>query len=157
MQIPKRTVFVSYFERKSGHWDDRFLALQAKLWFGSLPLRVDTANRIHRTHSFHLFLLWFREQPDFSKNGKASVLFNVTLCPFSAQRLFTGPYRTARNAPLSLGKCLLGAQSAFEHGREVGVADVIEAIELQAAGAQDLKTSVAASGFVRQPEHSLDR
>jgi hypothetical protein len=43
---------------------------------------------------------------------------------------------------------ILGSQSAFEHGREVGVEDVIEAIELQAAGAQDLKTSVAASGFV---------
>jgi ATP-dependent Zn protease len=47
---------------------------------------------------------------------------------------------------------IMGAQSAFENGREVGVADVIEAIELQAAGAQDLKTSVAAPGFVRQPE-----
>ena len=46
---------------------------------------------------------------------------------------------------------IMGAQSAFEHGREIGVGDVIEAIELQAAGAQDLKTSVAASGFVHQP------
>jgi hypothetical protein len=35
---------------------------------------------------------------------------------------------------------ILGAQSAFEHGSEVGVADVIEAIELHAAGPQDLKT-----------------
>jgi hypothetical protein len=52
---------------------------------------------------------------------------------------------------------ILGAQSAFEHGREVMVADVIEAIELQAAGAYDLKTSVAASGFVRHPEHSTSR
>jgi ATP-dependent 26S proteasome regulatory subunit len=52
---------------------------------------------------------------------------------------------------------ILGAQSAFEHGREVGVADVIEAIELQAAGAYDLKTSVAASGFVRHPEPSASR
>jgi len=43
---------------------------------------------------------------------------------------------------------ILGSQSAFEHGREVGVEDVIEAIALQAAGAQDLKTSVAASGLV---------
>jgi hypothetical protein len=34
------------------------------------------------------------------------------------------------------------------------VADVIEAIDLQAAGAYDLKTSVAASGFVRHPEPS---
>ena len=49
---------------------------------------------------------------------------------------------------------ILGAQSAFEHGREIGVADVIEAIELQAAGAQDLKTSVAASGFVLDAEPS---
>ena len=47
---------------------------------------------------------------------------------------------------------ILGAQSAFEHGREIGVGDVIEAIELQAAGAQDLKTSVAASGFVLDAE-----
>ena len=46
---------------------------------------------------------------------------------------------------------ILGAQSAFEHGREIAVEDVIEAIELQAAGAQDLKTSVAAPGFVRHP------
>jgi SpoVK/Ycf46/Vps4 family AAA+-type ATPase len=49
---------------------------------------------------------------------------------------------------------ILGAQSAFEHGREIGVADVIEAIELQAAGAQDLKTSVGASGFVLDAEPS---
>jgi ATP-dependent 26S proteasome regulatory subunit len=46
---------------------------------------------------------------------------------------------------------ILGAQSAFEHGRETEVADVIEAIELQAAGDYDLKTSVAASGFVHEP------
>jgi ATPase family associated with various cellular activities (AAA) len=52
---------------------------------------------------------------------------------------------------------ILGAQSAFEHGSEVGVADVIEAIELQAAGAQDLKTSVAAPGFVRHTEPSSSR
>jgi hypothetical protein len=44
---------------------------------------------------------------------------------------------------------ILGAQSAFEHGRDVKVADVVEAIELQAAGAYDLKTSVGAPGFVR--------
>ena len=49
---------------------------------------------------------------------------------------------------------ILGAQSAFEHGREIGVEDVIEAIELQAAGAQDLKTSVASSGFVLDAEPS---
>jgi len=47
---------------------------------------------------------------------------------------------------------ILGAQSAFEQGRDIGVADVIEAIELQAAGAQDLKTSVTAPGFV--PNHA---
>ena len=47
---------------------------------------------------------------------------------------------------------ILGAQSAFEHGRERGVGDVIDAIELQAAGAYDLKTSVGSSGFVHQPE-----
>jgi hypothetical protein len=52
---------------------------------------------------------------------------------------------------------ILGAQSAFEHGSEVGVADVIEAIELQAAGAQDLKTSVGAPGFVRHTEPSASR
>lgn len=52
---------------------------------------------------------------------------------------------------------ILGAQSAFEHGRDVGVADVIEAIDLQAAGAQDLKTSVAAPGFVRHSEPQTSR
>jgi hypothetical protein len=52
---------------------------------------------------------------------------------------------------------ILGAQSAFEHGSEVGIADVVEAIELQMAGAQDLKTSVAAPGFVRHPEYSTSR
>jgi hypothetical protein len=51
----------------------------------------------------------------------------------------------------------LGAQSAFEHGSELGVADVVEAIELQSAGAQDLKTSVPASGFVRDTEPSARR
>jgi hypothetical protein len=52
---------------------------------------------------------------------------------------------------------ILGAQSAFEHGRGIGVGDVIEAIELQAAGAYDLKTSVAASGFVRHGEPATRR
>ena len=47
---------------------------------------------------------------------------------------------------------ILGSQSAFEHGREITVGDVVEAIQLQAAGAYDLKTSIAAPGFVRQPE-----
>ena len=52
---------------------------------------------------------------------------------------------------------ILGSQSAFEHGRGVGVADVIEAIELQTAGALELKTSVSASGFVRHAETSASR
>ena len=47
---------------------------------------------------------------------------------------------------------ILGAQCAFEQGREVTGADVIEAIELQAAGALDVKASVVAPGFVRQDE-----
>jgi hypothetical protein len=46
---------------------------------------------------------------------------------------------------------IMGAQSAFEHGRDMAEGDVIEAIELQSAGAQDLKTSVAVSGFTFQP------
>jgi len=52
---------------------------------------------------------------------------------------------------------ILASQSAFEHGREVGVADVIEAIELQAAGVLELKTSVSASGFVRHAEPATSR
>ena len=52
---------------------------------------------------------------------------------------------------------ILGAQSAFEHGREVGITDVVEAIELQAAGAQDLKTSASASGFVPHAERPVRR
>jgi hypothetical protein len=52
---------------------------------------------------------------------------------------------------------ILGSQSAFEHGREITVTDVIEAIELQAAGAYQLKASIAAPGFVRQPEGSASR
>jgi hypothetical protein len=52
---------------------------------------------------------------------------------------------------------IMGAQSAFEHGREIRVEDVIEAIELQAAGAQDLKTSVGAPGFARHPERAAQR
>jgi ATP-dependent 26S proteasome regulatory subunit len=52
---------------------------------------------------------------------------------------------------------ILGAQSAFENGREVSVADVVEAVEIQTAGAQELKTSVATSGFVARPEPSASR
>ena len=47
---------------------------------------------------------------------------------------------------------ILGAQSAFERGRDVSGEDVIEAIELQAAGAYDLKASVASTGFVSHAE-----
>jgi ATP-dependent 26S proteasome regulatory subunit len=52
---------------------------------------------------------------------------------------------------------ILGAQSAFEHGRDVGVADAIEAIELQAAEAHDLKTSISATGFVSHSERTAFR
>lgn len=48
---------------------------------------------------------------------------------------------------------VLAAQTPFEQGREVTVADVIEAIELQAAGAHEVKASRAPSGFVRGAEH----
>jgi len=47
---------------------------------------------------------------------------------------------------------ILGAQSAFEHGREISVADVIEAVELQTAGAEELRSSSAAPGFTHKPE-----
>lgn len=52
---------------------------------------------------------------------------------------------------------IMGSQSAFEHGREIGVADVIEAIELQSSGAYDLKASVSATGFVKHPERTAVR
>jgi hypothetical protein len=52
---------------------------------------------------------------------------------------------------------ILGAQSAFEHGREVGIGDVIEAIEMQSAGAQELKMSVIAPGFVHDPASACER
>jgi ATP-dependent 26S proteasome regulatory subunit len=44
---------------------------------------------------------------------------------------------------------IMGAQFAFEHGRDVAVADVIDAIELQTAGAYELKSLQPSSGFVR--------
>ena len=50
---------------------------------------------------------------------------------------------------------ILGAQSAFEHGREVSAADVTEAIESLAMGANDLKSSIAAPGFVLQSERPV--
>jgi hypothetical protein len=43
---------------------------------------------------------------------------------------------------------ILGAQSAFELGREISAIDVIEAINLLAAGAQEVKASTGSSGFV---------
>jgi hypothetical protein len=43
---------------------------------------------------------------------------------------------------------ILGAQCAFEHGQEIAAADVIEAIDLHAAGVQEVKTSAGSSGFV---------
>ena len=48
---------------------------------------------------------------------------------------------------------ILGAQSAFEHGREIAAIDVVEAINLQAAGAQEVKTSTGSSGFVQSRSH----
>ncbi|MFZ1930353.1 MAG: ATP-binding protein [Candidatus Sulfotelmatobacter sp.] len=45
---------------------------------------------------------------------------------------------------------IMGSQSAFEKGGEITVADIVEAIELHAAGAQDLKTSISARGFREQ-------
>ena len=47
---------------------------------------------------------------------------------------------------------ILGSQSAFEQGREIALADVIEAVELQAAGAYEVKALGSAPGFVRSPE-----
>jgi ATP-dependent 26S proteasome regulatory subunit len=47
---------------------------------------------------------------------------------------------------------ILGSQSAFEQGREIALADVIEAVELQAAGAHEVKALGSAPGFVRSPE-----
>ena len=44
---------------------------------------------------------------------------------------------------------ILGSQSAFEHGREIALADVVEAVEIQTAGAHEVKASAAGSGFVR--------
>jgi len=52
---------------------------------------------------------------------------------------------------------ILGAQSAFERGREVSVADVIEAVELQAAGADELRSSRAVPGFAHKPERFVPR
>jgi len=52
---------------------------------------------------------------------------------------------------------ILGSQSAFEHGREITVEDVIDAIELQAAGAHELKASVVTPGFVRHGEPAARR
>jgi hypothetical protein len=43
---------------------------------------------------------------------------------------------------------IMGAQSAFEHGRSITVADIVEAIELQTEGAHELKGLQKAPGFV---------
>ena len=52
---------------------------------------------------------------------------------------------------------ILGSQSAFEQGREIALADVIEAVELQAAGAHEVKALGSALGFVRSPERPARR
>lgn len=44
---------------------------------------------------------------------------------------------------------ILGSQTAFESGRDIRVPDVIEAIDLQAEAANDLKTSIGSPGFVQ--------
>jgi ATP-dependent 26S proteasome regulatory subunit len=45
---------------------------------------------------------------------------------------------------------ITGAQSAFEQARDVTVADIVEAIDLQVSGAHELKTaSGTAPGFIR--------
>lgn len=49
---------------------------------------------------------------------------------------------------------IVGSQEAFEQGRNVTIADVIEAIELQTTGAHEVKVSRAATGFVRSAERS---
>jgi hypothetical protein len=55
MEIPENTVLVSDFERKSGTLDDRFQTLQAQLWFSSLSVYLDTANRVHVLPPVHRF------------------------------------------------------------------------------------------------------
>jgi hypothetical protein len=52
---------------------------------------------------------------------------------------------------------ILGSQSAFEQGREIALPDVIEAVELQAAGAHEVKALGSALGFVRSPERAARR
>jgi hypothetical protein len=52
---------------------------------------------------------------------------------------------------------ILGAQSAFERGRESSVAGVIEAVELQTAGADELRSSRAVPGFTHKPERFVRR
>ncbi len=52
---------------------------------------------------------------------------------------------------------ITGAQSAFEQARDVTVADIVEAIDLQVGGAQELKTaSGSAPGFIRTHLSSPD-
>ena len=53
---------------------------------------------------------------------------------------------------------ILGAQSAFEQARDVTVADIVEAIDLQVSGARELKTAAgAAPGFIRTNLSHSDR
>ena len=42
---------------------------------------------------------------------------------------------------------IMGSQSAFEHGREIRITDIVEAIHLHAAGAYELRAVHAGSGF----------
>ena len=52
---------------------------------------------------------------------------------------------------------ILGAQSAFEHGREVSAADVVEAVELQTAGADELRSARSVPGFAHELESFVPR
>jgi hypothetical protein len=51
---------------------------------------------------------------------------------------------------------ILASQSAFEHGRDIVVGDVIEAIDLQTAGAREVKRWHKSSGFVRSAKPKLE-
>jgi cell division protease FtsH len=52
---------------------------------------------------------------------------------------------------------ITGAQSAFEQARDVSVGDIVEAIDLQVSGAQELKTaSGSAPGFMPTPLSNPD-
>jgi SpoVK/Ycf46/Vps4 family AAA+-type ATPase len=52
---------------------------------------------------------------------------------------------------------IMGAQLAFEQARDITVADIVEAIDLQLGGARELKAaSGAAPGFIRTPSFEPD-